>query len=150
MTGVPVGLSEEQIAGIRFDDKGLVAAIAQDHATRDVLRLAWDERRGAAKDAHDGPYVVLEQEPTEILVLGRDLGRSSVGPGCCLRLRRGAHHRRPGGSRGVPHRRLDLFPPQVRRLANVTCAGPGEDSRSVAKLSTRDVDARVNTRPRPC
>ena len=41
MTDSPVGFTEEQIAGIAFDDKGLVAAIVQDRATRDVLMLGW-------------------------------------------------------------------------------------------------------------
>jgi len=41
VTGSPVGFTEDEIAGLRFDDKGLVAAIVQDHATRDVLMLGW-------------------------------------------------------------------------------------------------------------
>ena len=31
--------TDEEIAGVRFDDKGLVAAIVQDRSTRDVLML---------------------------------------------------------------------------------------------------------------
>jgi len=36
VTGSPVDFTDEQMAGIRFDDRGLVAAIVQDRSTRDV------------------------------------------------------------------------------------------------------------------
>jgi len=41
VTGSPVDFTDEQMAGIRFDDRGLVAAIVQDRSTRDVLMLGW-------------------------------------------------------------------------------------------------------------
>src|SRR5271166_5000996 len=41
MTASPVGFSDEEIAGLRFDESGLVAAIVQDATTRDVLMLGW-------------------------------------------------------------------------------------------------------------
>ena len=41
MNVAPVGFTDEQIAAVRFDQKGLVAAIVQDRATRDVLMLGW-------------------------------------------------------------------------------------------------------------
>ena len=41
MNGVPVDFTDEDIAGIRFDEKGLVPAIVQDRRTRDVLMLGY-------------------------------------------------------------------------------------------------------------
>ena len=41
MNPSPVGYTEEQLASVRFDDKGLVAAIVVDHGSHDVLMLAW-------------------------------------------------------------------------------------------------------------
>ncbi len=41
MISEPVEFTEQEIAGLRFDEHGLVAAIVQDGATRDVLMLGW-------------------------------------------------------------------------------------------------------------
>ena len=41
MTATPVGFTDEEIAGLRFDEHGLVAAIVQEATTRDVLMLGW-------------------------------------------------------------------------------------------------------------
>ena len=37
----PIPFTEEELAAVHFDANGLVAAIAQDAQTRDVLMLAW-------------------------------------------------------------------------------------------------------------
>lgn len=37
----PIGVTPDQWAAVNFDAAGLVAAIAQDVVTRDVLMLAW-------------------------------------------------------------------------------------------------------------
>ena len=37
----PVGFTDDQLAEIRYDAKGLVDAIVQDGTTREVLMLAW-------------------------------------------------------------------------------------------------------------
>ena len=41
MTDSPVGFTDSEIADIRFDEKGLVAAIVQDRSTGDVVMLGW-------------------------------------------------------------------------------------------------------------
>ena len=41
MNGVPVEFTDEEMARIRFDAKGLVPAIVQDRETRDVLMLGY-------------------------------------------------------------------------------------------------------------
>src|SRR5215218_6311430 len=40
-TGVRIDATPEQLAEVKFDSSGLVPAIAQDAATRDVLMMAW-------------------------------------------------------------------------------------------------------------
>jgi len=37
----PIGYTDEQLAEVTYDEKGLVAAIVQDAATNDVLMLGW-------------------------------------------------------------------------------------------------------------
>jgi phosphoribosyl-AMP cyclohydrolase len=37
----PIPFTEAELAAVRFDDRGLIAAIAQDGETHDVLMLAW-------------------------------------------------------------------------------------------------------------
>ena len=40
-TGVRIDATPEQLAGVKYDAAGLVPAIAQDIATKDVLMVAW-------------------------------------------------------------------------------------------------------------
>ncbi len=40
-TGVRIDATPEQLSSVKFDADGLVAVIAQDVATKDVLMLAW-------------------------------------------------------------------------------------------------------------
>jgi phosphoribosyl-AMP cyclohydrolase len=40
-TGISIDASPEQLAAVKFDDHGLVPAIAQDVETRDILMMAW-------------------------------------------------------------------------------------------------------------
>ncbi|HEV7759629.1 MAG TPA: phosphoribosyl-AMP cyclohydrolase [Acidimicrobiales bacterium] len=40
-TVTPIDATDEQLAQVRYNADGLVAAIVQDHATREVLMMAW-------------------------------------------------------------------------------------------------------------
>jgi phosphoribosyl-AMP cyclohydrolase len=40
-TGISIDATQEQLDGVRYDDHGLVPAIAQDIETGDVLMMAW-------------------------------------------------------------------------------------------------------------
>jgi phosphoribosyl-AMP cyclohydrolase len=40
-TATPIDATEEQLAQVRYDADGLVPAIVQDHATHQVLMMAW-------------------------------------------------------------------------------------------------------------
>lgn len=41
MPTAPIDVTDEQLAQVRYDANGLVPAIVQDHATRQVLMMAW-------------------------------------------------------------------------------------------------------------
>jgi len=40
-TGISIDASPDQLAAVKFDDYGLVPAIAQDVETKDILMMAW-------------------------------------------------------------------------------------------------------------
>jgi phosphoribosyl-AMP cyclohydrolase len=50
----PPAAREALIAAIRFDDRGLVPAIAQDAATHEVLMMAWMNREAVAETLATG------------------------------------------------------------------------------------------------
>lgn len=50
----PPAAREALIAAIRFDERGLVPAVAQDAATREVLMLAWMNRAAVAETLATG------------------------------------------------------------------------------------------------
>ncbi len=37
----PIAFTDDQLAGLRYDDRGLVAAVVQEASSGDVLMLAW-------------------------------------------------------------------------------------------------------------
>jgi len=49
-----VRYTDEDIASIRFDEKGLVAAIVQDRSTRDVLMLGWMDAEALRRTLESG------------------------------------------------------------------------------------------------
>lgn len=53
-TPPPEAARDALIAAIRFDERGLVPAIAQDAATREVLMLAWMNREAIAETLATG------------------------------------------------------------------------------------------------
>lgn len=50
-------LTEEQVAAVRFDERGLVPAIVQDHERGDVLMLAWMDAAALARTLELGEAV---------------------------------------------------------------------------------------------
>ena len=40
-TATPIAVTSEELAGVAFDDRGLVPAIVQEQVTGEVLMLAW-------------------------------------------------------------------------------------------------------------
>ena len=55
MKVAPLGFTDEQLAAVRFDDKGLVAAIVQDVKTRDVLMLGFMDQEALRRTLTTGP-----------------------------------------------------------------------------------------------
>ena len=51
--GTTVAL-DEVLAALKFNEQGLVAAVAQDHDTREVLMLAWMDRSAIERTLADG------------------------------------------------------------------------------------------------
>ncbi|MCC7068551.1 MAG: phosphoribosyl-AMP cyclohydrolase [Burkholderiales bacterium] len=54
MTEARIGISEEALAAVRFDARGLVPAIAQDAASGEVLMLAWMDRAALLRTLETG------------------------------------------------------------------------------------------------
>ena len=55
--GITITATEEQLAGVKYDDHGLVAAIAQDVETGDVLMMAWMNAESLAMTLAEGRMV---------------------------------------------------------------------------------------------
>ena len=57
--GITINATDEQLAGVKYDDNGLVAAIAQDVENGDVLMLAWMNAAVTGDDARRGSHGLL-------------------------------------------------------------------------------------------
>ena len=53
-TATPIAVSGDEIAGIAFDDRGLVPAVVQDAATNEVLMLAWMDDEALRRTRESG------------------------------------------------------------------------------------------------
>ena len=110
---------------LKFDEKGLIPAIVQDHYTKEVLTLAYMNAETLALTIAEGRTVLLEPEPSGDLAQGRDQRQRAAGGVHHRRLRRG----RPGGGSGksgprLPHRRGELLlqpkcmsPPELKQFS---------------------------------
>ena len=65
-TGVRIDATPAQIESVRFDAAGLVAAIAQDIATKDVLMLAWMNEETLRMTLDEGRMVYWSRSRQEI------------------------------------------------------------------------------------
>lgn len=57
LESAPAGTSaalEDVLAGLKYNEQGLVAAVAQDHDTHEVLMLAWMDRTAIERTLADG------------------------------------------------------------------------------------------------
>jgi phosphoribosyl-AMP cyclohydrolase len=64
--GTTISATREQLAGVRYDDNGLVAAIAQDVANGDVLMLAWMNAESLAMTLAEGRMVYWSRSRQEL------------------------------------------------------------------------------------
>ena len=73
----PSNLDPAVAARLKRDADGLVAAVAQQYDTGEVLMLGLDGRRGAAPHADHRPGDLLEPQPPGVLAQGRHLRATS-------------------------------------------------------------------------
>jgi phosphoribosyl-AMP cyclohydrolase len=64
--GTTIVATPEQIESVRFNDDGLVAAIAQDVANGDVLMMAWMNRESLAMTLSEGRMVYWSRSRQEL------------------------------------------------------------------------------------
>jgi phosphoribosyl-AMP cyclohydrolase len=62
------------IEQVRFDDKGLVGAIVQDHKTGEVLMFAWMNRESLAKTLSDGKACYWSRSRQKLWLKGESSG----------------------------------------------------------------------------
>ncbi|MFM7684427.1 MAG: phosphoribosyl-AMP cyclohydrolase [Actinomycetota bacterium] len=63
---VPIDATDQQLEAVRFDANGLVAAIAQDVHTRDVLMLAWMNAETLRLTMQEGRMVYWSRSRQEV------------------------------------------------------------------------------------
>lgn len=61
----PIEATPEQLAAVRYNDDGLVAAIVQDHATSEVLMMAWMNADTLAETLQTGRTVFWSRSRQE-------------------------------------------------------------------------------------
>jgi len=64
--GVRIDASPEQLANVTFDANGLVAAIAQDVETREVLMMAWMNAESLRRTFDEGRMVYWSRSRQEL------------------------------------------------------------------------------------
>lgn len=63
---------------VAFDDQGLVAAIAQDHVSRDVLMLAWMDRAALEETLKTGQVVYYSRSRKTLWRKGETSGQTQT------------------------------------------------------------------------
>lgn len=61
----PIEATPEQLASVKYNDDGLVAAIVQDHATNEVLMMAWMNADTLAETLQTGRTVFWSRSRQE-------------------------------------------------------------------------------------
>ena len=64
--GITIDATDEQLAGIKYDEHGLVAAIAQDVDNGDVLMLAWMNAESLRMTLNEGRMVYWSRSRQEL------------------------------------------------------------------------------------
>ena len=65
-TAVPLGATDEQLAAVRFNEHGLVAAIVQDAANGQVLMMAWMNAETLRQTMDEGRTVFWSRSRSEV------------------------------------------------------------------------------------
>lgn len=61
----PIVVSDEELAQIKYDDRGLVPAIVQEHDTGDVLMMAWMNEATLRRSLEEGRTVFWSRSRQE-------------------------------------------------------------------------------------
>jgi len=70
----PIDATDEQLAQVRYDANGLVPAIVQDHATRQVLMMAWMSEETLRLTLSEGRTVFWSRSRQEVWRKGETSG----------------------------------------------------------------------------
>jgi phosphoribosyl-AMP cyclohydrolase/phosphoribosyl-ATP pyrophosphohydrolase/phosphoribosyl-AMP cyclohydrolase len=62
----PIAATDEQLAGVRYNDDGLVAAIVQEDGTGDVLMMAWMNADTLRQSLEEGRTVFWSRSRQEV------------------------------------------------------------------------------------
>ena len=73
---VPSEVAEEAVQSVMFDDKGLVLAVACDHAAGDILMVAWMNRATLLQTLVTGRMTYWSRSRQEIWVKGLTSGNT--------------------------------------------------------------------------
>ena len=65
-TATPIDATDEQLAAVKFDEHGLVPAIVQDVATKDVLMVAWMNHETLRMSLAEGRTVFWSRSRQEV------------------------------------------------------------------------------------
>jgi phosphoribosyl-AMP cyclohydrolase len=65
-TATPIDATDEQLAAVKFDEHGLVPAIVQDIATKDVLMVAWMNAETLRMSLAEGRTVFWSRSRQEV------------------------------------------------------------------------------------
>jgi len=65
-TATPITVRPEDLAEIRWNDDGLVAAIVQEHGTGDVLMMAWMNEESLRRTLEEGRTVFWSRSRSEL------------------------------------------------------------------------------------
>ncbi len=74
MNGVPIAASAEDLAAVKYNEDGLVAAIVQDASTRAVLMMAWMSAETLALTLAEGRTVFWSRSRQEVWRKGETSG----------------------------------------------------------------------------
>jgi phosphoribosyl-AMP cyclohydrolase/phosphoribosyl-ATP pyrophosphohydrolase/phosphoribosyl-AMP cyclohydrolase len=65
-TATPITVRPEDLAEIRWNDDGLVAAVVQEHGTGDVLMMAWMNEESLRRTLEEGRTVFWSRSRSEL------------------------------------------------------------------------------------
>jgi phosphoribosyl-AMP cyclohydrolase/phosphoribosyl-ATP pyrophosphohydrolase/phosphoribosyl-AMP cyclohydrolase len=72
--GTPISASDEQLATVKYDDHGLVPAIAQELGTGDVLMVAWMNAETLRQTLETGRMTYWSRSRQEVWIKGETSG----------------------------------------------------------------------------